>query len=139
MTWLRSHIGLVSQEPTLFSASVWENVAHGLINTAHQYADESQKRQLVIEACKTANAHGFVSSLPAGYDTQIGERGMLLSGGQKQRIAIARAVVSDPPILLLDEATSSLDTASEILVQEALDAGGLIIVLYFFRCADLDS
>lgn len=119
--WLRANIGLVSQEPTLFSSKIWQNVAYGLINTPYEHSSEEEKRKLVIEACKIANADEFIRSLPEGYDTAIGERGMLLSGGQKQRVAIARAIVSNPPILLLDEATSALDTASEVLVQQALD------------------
>lgn len=119
--WLRSQIGLVSQEPTLFASMIWENVAYGLINTKFEHETVEVKKKMVQAACELANAHEFISNLPEGYDTQIGERGMLLSGGQKQRIAIARAIVSDPPILLLDEATSALDTQSEKLVQKALD------------------
>ena len=119
--WLRSQIGLVSQEPTLFATTIKDNVAHGLINTPYEHASEEEKFQLVKEACIKANADGFVTKLPNGYDTMVGERGFLLSGGQKQRIAIARAIVSDPRILLLDEATSALDTQSEGIVQNALD------------------
>ncbi|KAI0652270.1 multidrug resistance protein 1 [Trametes meyenii] len=119
--WLRSQIGLVSQEPVLFSASIRSNVAHGLIGTLYEDAPEEQKFRLVKEACVKANADGFVSKLPEGYNTVVGERGFLLSGGQKQRIAIARAIVLDPRILLLDEATSALDTQSEGVVQNALD------------------
>ncbi|KAI0830713.1 P-loop containing nucleoside triphosphate hydrolase protein [Trametes gibbosa] len=119
--WLRSHIGLVSQEPILFSTSIKSNVAHGLIGTQYENASEDEKLRLVKEACVMANADGFVSKLPHGYDTVVGERGFLLSGGQKQRIAIARAIVSDPRILLLDEATSALDTQSEGVVQNALE------------------
>lgn len=121
LKWLRTQIGLVSQEPTLFSTSIRANIAHGLINTPFQHASEQDKEKLIIDAAKMANAHGFISQLPEGYDTMVGERGFLLSGGQKQRIAIARAVVKDPKILLLDEATSALDTQSEAVVQDALE------------------
>ncbi|KAH7885321.1 P-loop containing nucleoside triphosphate hydrolase protein [Phlebopus sp. FC_14] len=119
--WLRSQIGLVSQEPTLFATTIKGNVAHGLIGTPYESASEEEKFKLIKEACIKANADGFISKLPLGYDTMVGERGFLLSGGQKQRVAIARAIVSDPRILLLDEATSALDTQSEGIVQDALD------------------
>jgi ATP-binding cassette subfamily B (MDR/TAP) protein 1 len=119
--WLRSQIGLVSQEPVLFATSIRNNVAHGLVGTNWENVPEEEKFALIKEACIKANADGFVSKLPDGYDTLVGERGFLLSGGQKQRIAIARAIVSDPRILLLDEATSALDTQSEGTVQNALD------------------
>ncbi|THH26451.1 hypothetical protein EUX98_g7736 [Antrodiella citrinella] len=119
--WLRSQIGLVSQEPTLFATTIKGNVAHGLIGTPAEDLSEDEKFKLIKEACIKANADGFVTKLPLGYDTLVGERGFLLSGGQKQRIAIARAIVSDPRILLLDEATSALDTQSEGVVQNALD------------------
>ncbi|KAI0755198.1 P-loop containing nucleoside triphosphate hydrolase protein [Daedaleopsis nitida] len=119
--WLRSQIGLVSQEPTLFATTIRGNVAHGLIGTPHEHASDEEKFKLIKEACIKANADGFISKLPLGYETMVGERGFLLSGGQKQRIAIARAIVSDPRILLLDEATSALDTQSEGVVQNALD------------------
>ena len=131
LKWLRSQIGLVSQEPTLFSTTIRKNVEHGLINTCHQNASPEEKSQLVKEACIKANADGFISKLPLGYDTVVGERGFLLSGGQKQRVAIARAIVSDPRILLLDEATSALDTQSEGVVQNALDkasAGAMLCI-----------
>ncbi|KAI0953276.1 hypothetical protein AcW1_007535 [Taiwanofungus camphoratus] len=121
LKWLRSQIGLVSQEPTLFATTIQGNVAHGLINTPWEHASEEEQFVLVKQACVKANADGFISKLPMGYDTMVGERGFLLSGGQKQRIAIARAIVSDPKILLLDEATSALDTQSEGIVQNALD------------------
>lgn len=119
--WLRSQIGLVSQEPTLFATTIRGNVAHGLINTPYEHSSEEEKFKLIKEACIKANADGFITKLPNGYDTMVGERGFLLSGGQKQRVAIARAIVSDPRILLLDEATSALDTQSEGIVQDALD------------------
>ena len=121
LKWLRSQIGLVSQEPILFATTIKANVAHGLINTKYEHASEEEKFALIKEACIKANADGFISQLPSGYDTLVGERGFLLSGGQKQRVAIARAIVSDPRILLLDEATSALDTGSEEVVQDALD------------------
>lgn len=119
--WLRQQMGLVSQEPTLFADSIADNIAYGLIGTEYENADPEKKRELVIEACKQANAWDFIQSLNEGLETNVGERGFLLSGGQKQRIAIARAVVGNPRILLLDEATSALDTKSEGIVQEALD------------------
>ena len=119
--YLRSQIGLVSQEPTLFATTIWGNVAHGLINTPFEHASVEEKTKLIKEACIKANADSFISKLPLGYETMVGERGFLLSGGQKQRVAIARAIVSDPKILLLDEATSALDTQSEGVVQDALD------------------
>ncbi|KAL0955118.1 hypothetical protein HGRIS_004034 [Hohenbuehelia grisea] len=120
LKWLRSHVGLVSQEPVLFAQTVMDNVAHGLINTPYEHAPAEERFRLIKEACIKANAHDFITRLAQGYDTLVGERGLLLSGGQKQRIAIARAIVSNPPVLLLDEATSALDTQSESIVQNAL-------------------
>ncbi|PPQ85425.1 hypothetical protein CVT25_006317 [Psilocybe cyanescens] len=121
LKWLRSQIGLVSQEPTLFRTTVKQNVGYGLLGTKYEDATQEEKDVLIRDACIKANAHGFITQLPLGYDTLVGERGLLLSGGQKQRVAIARAIVSDPRILLLDEATSALDTQSEGIVQDALD------------------
>ncbi|KAH7427129.1 hypothetical protein KP509_10G031400 [Ceratopteris richardii] len=109
---LRQHIAIVQQEPALFATSIYENIKYG--SDAATEAD-------VIEAARAANAHNFISGLPQGYQTDVGERGIQLSGGQKQRVALARAVLKDPSILLLDEATSALDAESEKLVQEALD------------------
>lgn len=119
--WLRGQIGLVSQEPTLFATTIRSNVAHGLVGTPWEHADEDEKFKMIKIACMKANAHQFIEKFPEGYDTNVGERGLLLSGGQKQRIAIARAIASDPAVLLLDEATSALDTRSEGIVQDALN------------------
>jgi len=112
LEWLRSQIGLVAQEPILFSCSIAENILYG---------KQEASVEEIEQAAKMANAHSFITKLPQGYQTRIGEKGCRLSGGQKQRIAIARAILKDPKILLLDEATSALDTESESLVQEALN------------------
>ena len=108
----RSHIALVPQEPVIFATSARENIRFGRPGASD--AD-------VTEAAKAAAAHDFLSALPNGYDTEVGERGVMLSGGQKQRIAIARAILRDAPILLLDEATSALDAESEQAVQKAVE------------------
>ena len=119
--WLRQQISLVSQEPTLFATTIYDNIKQGLIGTEFELESEERIKERIENAAKMANAHDFILGLPEGYETHVGERGFLMSGGQKQRIAIARAVVSDPKILLLDEATSALDTKSEGVVQAALD------------------
>ncbi len=109
---LRRNIGIVQQDIYLFNASIRENILYGRLD-----ATEEQ----VIDAAKKANIHDYILTLPDGYDTQIGERGVKLSGGQKQRLSIARVFLKNPPILILDEATSALDNATEILIQGALD------------------
>ena len=109
---LRRHIGIVTQDVFLFTGTVYENIAYG---------KEGATRDEVIAAAKLANIHEFIESLPNGYDTFVGERGVKLSGGQKQRISIARVFLKDPAILILDEATSALDNATEILIQKSLE------------------
>ncbi|VAH78734.1 unnamed protein product [Triticum turgidum subsp. durum] len=113
LSWLRDQMGLVSQEPILFNDTIRANIAYGKRGEATE--------EEIITVAKAANAHEFISSLPQGYNTNVGERGTQLSGGQKQRVAIARAILKDPRILLLDEATSALDAESEHIVQDTLD------------------
>ena len=120
---LRATIGVVFQDASLFSGKIRENIAYG-----RPSASEAE----IIEAAKRANAHGFISDFPDGYDTVIGERGLRLSGGQKQRVAVARAMLKDAPVLVLDEATSALDTKSERAVQlglEELMAGRTTLII----------
>ena len=109
---LRQQIAIVQQEPVLFHRSLAENIA---------YAKPGASLKQIIEAAELANAHGFISRLPKGYETMVGERGIKLSGGERQRVAIARAFLSDARVLILDEATSSLDSESELLIQQAME------------------
>lgn len=110
---LREQIGIVSQETFLFTMSIKENIAYG---------KPKATKEEIIEVAKTARAHGFISSLPKGYGTSVGERGATLSGGQQQRISIARALLSNPKILILDDSTSSVDVETEYEIQQALQA-----------------
>lgn len=109
---LRRNIGIVTQDVFLFTGTIYENIAYG---------KEGATREEVEDAAKLANIHDFIVSLPDGYDTFVGERGVKLSGGQKQRISIARVFLKNPAILILDEATSALDNATEVLIQKSLD------------------
>jgi ATP-binding cassette, subfamily B, bacterial len=112
LTALRSHMALVSQDPVIFSDSLYENVRYGRLDAS---------KEEVLAACAAAHVTEFAEQLPQGFDTTLGERGVLLSGGQRQRVAIARAILAARPILLLDEATSALDSESEALVTDALE------------------
>jgi ATP-binding cassette subfamily B protein len=122
-TSLRSQIAIVQQEPILFHRSLAENIA---------YARPDASRAEIERAAELASAHEFITALPKGYETLVGERGVKLSGGERQRVAIARAFLAEAPILILDEATSSLDSESEVLIQQAMErlmAGRTTIVI----------
>ncbi|KXH45966.1 ABC transporter [Colletotrichum simmondsii] len=121
LKWWRSQVGLVQQEPFLFNNTIFSNVANGLIGTEWEKEPETVKRELVRDACQESYAHEFISRLPDGYDTRVGDGGAKLSGGQKQRLAIARSIIKKPRIIILDEATSAIDAKSEKIVQAALD------------------
>ncbi|MBQ4343021.1 MAG: ABC transporter ATP-binding protein [Erysipelotrichaceae bacterium] len=112
LSFLRSQIGLVSQETYLFNGTIRENLL---------YANENASEEMIVEACKKANIHDFISRQPEGYDTIVGNRGLKLSGGEKQRLSIARVLLKNPTIIIFDEATSSLDSISEDLIQSAID------------------
>ena len=109
---VRRNIGIVQQDVFLFVGTIRDNIMYGRPDATEEE---------MIEAAKRANIHDYIMTLPEGYDTQIGERGVRLSGGQKQRLSIARVFLKNPPILILDEATSALDNTTEVLIQQALD------------------
>ncbi|MBR4704661.1 MAG: ABC transporter ATP-binding protein [Paludibacteraceae bacterium] len=117
---LRAWMGIVCQEPILFNDTVYNNITFG-VDTTQPAPNGMTWDEAVEQAARIANAHEFISQMPEGYQTSIGDRGSRLSGGQRQRLSIARAILKNPPILILDEATSALDTESERLVQEALE------------------
>ena len=118
---LRGAVGYVSQDTYLFDGTIAENIRYGRYTGVDHDVESEALRERVVEATKAAEAQEFISSLPKGYDTRIGERGVKLSGGQRQRIAIARTILQDPEILILDEATSAVDTETEMLIQRSLD------------------
>jgi subfamily B ATP-binding cassette protein MsbA len=131
-TDLRAHMGLVTQDTILFDDTVLGNIKIGMPGASPEE---------VVEAAKAADAHAFISAMPQGYDTVLGERGVKLSGGQRQRLAIARAIIKRPKILLLDEATSNLDTASEQAVQGAIERilGGRTVVMVAHRLSTVKN
>jgi len=126
---LRHHVGVVEQDPYMFSGTAAENIAYGDLSVMDRDADgdltatdeSGEPHSRVVDAATAAEAHAFITELPNGYATQVGERGVKLSGGQRQRVAIARALLNDPDVIVLDEATSDVDTETEELIQESLD------------------
>ncbi|EMD59099.1 hypothetical protein COCSADRAFT_165319 [Bipolaris sorokiniana ND90Pr] len=122
VSWLRQQIGLVSQDPSLFSTTIFDNIRFGLLDSIHESLDPRLVKKMVEDAARVANAYDFIMALPDGFSTNVGDSGSLLSGGQKQRVAIARAIIGNPRILILDEATSALDAVAERHVQQALQA-----------------
>jgi ATP-binding cassette subfamily B protein len=129
---LRNQFAIVLQEPVLFSASIAENIA---------YARPGATEEAVVAAAEAANAHEFITQLPEGYETRVGERGMRLSGGERQRIALARAFLKDAPVLILDEPTSSVDTQTEGLIVEAMERlmGGRTVFMIAHRLSTLEG
>ncbi|KAG6046144.1 hypothetical protein E4U39_001627 [Claviceps sp. Clav50 group G5] len=141
LRWLRTNIRIIQQEPTLFSGSIYQNVVDGLASLDAAALSEDKKSHLVVEACKAALIHDFVTQLPKGYETWISERGASLSGGQKQRLVIARTIISNPKVLLLDEATSALDPSAEKTVQAALNniAKGRTVIIVAHRLSTVQD
>jgi ATP-binding cassette subfamily B protein len=128
---LRNQFAIVLQEAVLFSASIRENIA---------YARPGATEEDIVLAAKSANAHEFITRLPEGYDTLVGERGMRLSGGERQRISVARAFLKDAPMLILDEPTSSVDLGTEAVILEALERlmQGRTTIMIAHRLSTLD-
>ena len=112
LSWLRSNVGIVTQDTYLFNGTIRENL---------QYANINATQEQMEEACKKANIHDFIMAQENGYDTEVGNRGLKLSGGEKQRISIARVLLKDPAVMIFDEATASLDSISEKAIQDAID------------------
>ncbi|KAG6153704.1 hypothetical protein E4U37_002721 [Claviceps purpurea] len=141
LRWLRTNTRIIQQEPTLFSGSIYQNIADGLASSDAATLSDEEKSHLVMKACKAALIHDFVAQLPKGYETWIGERGASLSGGQKQRLVIARTIISNPKVLLLDEATSALDPSAEKTVQAALNnvAKGRTVIIVAHRLSTVQD
>jgi ATP-binding cassette subfamily B (MDR/TAP) protein 1 len=134
MSKYRSAISLVAQEPSIFEGSIRENILLGV-------NEKSTSEELLHQVCRDAEIHDFISSLPEGYETAVGAKGVALSGGQKQRIAIARALIRNPRVLLLDEATSSLDSETERSVQAVFEktAKGRTMIVVAHRLATVQN
>jgi ATP-binding cassette subfamily B protein len=131
LTDLRNQLAIVLQEPVLFSTSIAENIGYGR---------PGAKLSDIVEAAQSANVHEFIAGLPNGYETAVGERGMMLSGGERQRIALARAFLKDAPILILDEPTSSVDMTTEAGIMEAMERlmAGRTTLMIAHRISTLD-
>eukprot|EP00746_Dinoflagellata_sp_MGD_P016076 gnl/MRDRNA2_/MRDRNA2_136078_c0_seq1.p1 gnl/MRDRNA2_/MRDRNA2_136078_c0~~gnl/MRDRNA2_/MRDRNA2_136078_c0_seq1.p1 ORF type:complete len:537 (+),score=85.96 gnl/MRDRNA2_/MRDRNA2_136078_c0_seq1:187-1611(+) len=136
-------VSIVGQEPVLYARNIKENILYGLVNPGLPSTEPVPSDEEIHEVCRTANAHNFITEMPKGYNTDVGERGVQLSGGQKQRIAIARALIRNPKVLLLDEATSALDAESEKQVQQAIDrmitTGSMTVVIVAHRLSTVKS